>query len=210
MKKVFTLSLISAAMILATGINLKSNVNVQKEELDAHLIVTLKGDVSKQNQESIIRQQNAVIAQIREGITSNYHISDRYSTLVNGFSIDINASHVDEIRSLPNVRHVDYNKIHEVKYADDGVVTESLEIAINKKQENVSKVTMNVPDKTNEGEGVLIAILDTGYLLNGQTFDETGNVVKTGVTHNAFTALSKGIKVHDTKESIQEKISLTI
>ncbi len=209
MKKVIALSLISAAMVLATGINLKSGVNVQKEELDTRLIVTLKGDVNAKSQESIIRQQNAVIAQIREGITTDYRVSDRYSTLVNGFSIDINSSHVDEIRRLPNVRHVDYNKIHDVKFVDDGVVTESLEIAIKKKQENVSKSTMNVPDKTNEGEGVLIAILDTGYLLNGQTFDEEGNVAKTGVTHNAFTALKKGIKVHDTKESIQEKISLT-
>ena len=209
MKKVIALSVVAAAMVLATGANIKFNTNRQKEDLDTRLIVTLKGDVNAKSQDSIIRQQNAVIAQIREGITTDYHVSDRFSTLVNGFVIDINSSHVDDIRHLPNVRHVDYDKIHDVKYVDDGAIKESFEIAIKKKQENVSKATMNVPDNTKEGEGVLIAILDTGYLLNGQTFDDEGNVAKTGVTHNAFTALKKGIKVHDTKESIQEKISLT-
>ena len=209
MKKVIALSLAAAAMIIATGANIKLNANRPKEDLDTRLIVTLKGDVNAKSQESIIRQQNAVIAQIRENITTDYHVSDRFTTLINGFSIDINSSHVDEIRHLSSVRHIDYNKIHDVKYVDDGAIKDSFEIAIKKKQENVSKATMNVPDKTNEGEGVLIAILDTGYLLNGQTFDDEGNVAKTGVTHNAFTALKKGIKVHDTKESIQEKISLT-
>ena len=208
MKKIFLLGVAVTSLILGTGCA-SSNVQVVREELDANIMVQLKGDVSKLSEDAIIRQQNMVIRQIRNYVTSDFEVGDRFTTLVNGFSLKVNASHVDEVRDLAYVKSVDYNEERAVKTIDDGIVTAEDEIKVDALRENISAATMNVPNGTKEGEGVLIAILDTGYLLKGKLFDKSNNVIATDVTHNAFTKLDKSVALHDNYESINEKIAQT-
>ena len=205
MKKLVLLGVAATALAIGGLSSLRTN-NV-KEELDAQIIVQVKGSTANLTEDGIIRAQNAVINQI-SNFTTSYKVVERYTTLVNSFVLNVNSSHVSEIEALPDVKHVDYNTLHSVTYneADLDAEVKNL-IRVGVKKSNVSASTMNVPEETNEGEGVLIAILDTGYLLNGELYDSEGKVKETGVTHNAFTALADGVRVHDTKSTIEQKIN---
>ena len=206
MKKLFLLGTAITAMTLgaACSINFKQS---KKEELDAQIIVQLKGSVEGKSEENIIRQQNTVLNQIKNYITTDYEVVDRYTTLVNAFSLKINSSHVDAVENLQNVKHIDFNEAHAVTSYGDGLVNVKNAINVKEKVDNFSAETMNVPADNNGGEGVLIAILDTGYLLNGQTFDSEGNVTANNVTHNAFHKLASDVKLHDNYQSITDKIN---
>ena len=205
MKKLVLLGV--AATALAVGGLSSLKTNHVKEELDAQIIVQVKGSTANLTEDGVIRTQNAVINQISE-ITTSYKVVERYTALINGFVLDVNSSHVSAIESLPNVKHVDYNTLHSVTYTESDLDKEVKNLVkVTTAKANVSANTMNVPSDTSEGEGVLIAILDTGYLLNGETYDADGKVKETGVTHNAFTALASDVKVHDTKSTIEQKIS---
>lgn len=195
------------SMILGTACstNLKTPV---KEELNANVIVQLKGDVENKSQEQIIREQNNVLSQIRSYITHDIEVKERFTTLVNAVSLKINAAHVDDIRNLPNVKGIDYDTAHAKTSFDDGIIIDRRnKIIVDAPKENISAISMNALESGNKGEGVLIAILDTGFLINGQTFDEEGNVTASNVTHKTFTKLDKGVKLHDNIKSIQDKIN---
>ena len=204
-KKLTLLGIVATAMMIG-GV---SSVQVrEKEDLDAKVIVRLKGGVSEKSNTNIIREQDAVISQIKSFITPDFEVTDRYSILVNAFSLKVNASHVDSIRSLPQVQSVDYDSLEMIKYTEDDldIAKQELVNITTKVAENISATTMNVPEENNEGEGVLIAILDSGFLLDGQIY--SGNtVMEEHVTHNAFTALDDDVMVHDTESSINAKIA---
>ena len=206
MKKKILLGLAVTSMAIATGCSL-SFKSSPKEVLDTEILIQLKGGVENKSEEYVIRQQNAVLSQIRNSITTSYEVGDRFTTLVNAFSLKVNSSHVDAIENIANVKRINYNVAHGVASYEDGAVPVTRAVNVKKKTDNVSAATMNIPAGTNEGEGVLIAILDTGYLLNGKTFDEEGNVTASNVTHKAFTKLDKKVALHDNYESITGKIN---
>ena len=207
MKKLFLLSVAAASLILGTGCSVNQEAPAP-EELDAEIIVQLNGDVANKSEESVIRQQNAVISQIRSYVTRSIEVEDRFTTLVNAFSLKVNSSHVSEIRNIAGVKHIDYNTAHATTSYGDGIVIDRRN-AVNLKaaRDNISASTMNVVDRGNGGEGVLIAILDTGFLINGQTFNEDGSVKENNVTHNTFTKLPANVKLHDNIKSIADKIN---
>ncbi len=206
MKKIFLLGVAVTSLILGTGTAVNS-VAREKEVLDADIIVGLKGDVNSLSEDVVIRQQNNVISQIKNYITPDFEVGDRYTNLVNAFNLKVNASHVSAIRDLMNVKTVNYNTQHAVQTEGDGIISINNELNVKEAKENVSAQTMNIPTGTKEGEGVLIAILDTGFLLKGKTFNDDGTVKENDVTHNAFTKLDKSVALHDNYESINEKIS---
>lgn len=205
MKKIVLLGLTTAALVLG-GLSAAKVMNAKREALDAQIVVQLKGNVNR-SRDAIIREQNAVISEISD-ITTNFKVKDRFTTLVNAFSIDVPQSRVSAIENLPDVKHVDFDSRHAISYNEVGLRKEIQKaINVDASKDNYSKSTMNVPDETNEGEGVLIAILDTGYLINGQTFDDDGNVSASNVTHKAYTALADGVILHDTEVSIASKVA---
>ena len=206
MKKVFLLTVAAASLILGTGCSANFEAPV-KEELDANIIVQLKGGVEGKSEESVIRLQNNLLSEIRSYVTTDFEVGDRFTTLVNAFSLKINSSHVDEIENLANVKRVNYNTAHGVTSVEDGLVNPRKALNVKEVMENYSATTMNIPSDTKEGEGVLIAILDTGYLLNGQTFDDEGKVTAENVTHRAFRKLADDVELHDNYESINAKIT---
>lgn len=203
MKKVVLLGLATLALTLG-GLGSAKYMNKKTDDLNARIIVQLKGSVNK-DRDAIIQEQNSVLSAIGE--FADYKVTDRFTELVNGFAINVNAGKVSAIENLPDVKHIDYNVEHAISYQEEDL-SKDLERMLNltASRGNISKDTMNVPDNTNEGEGVLIAILDTSYLLKGKTYDADGKVVGNDVTHNAFTALANDVTLHDTEASINAKI----
>lgn len=207
MKKIFLLSVAASAMILGTACSASLKAP-EKEVLDANIIVQLKGDMANKSEQQVIREQNDVISQIRSYVTPQIEVGDRFTTLVNAFSLKVNAAHVDDIRDLQRVKNVDYNIAHMKSTANDGIVIDRRNATVvDAPKDNISAATMNVVDGGNQGEGVLIAILDTGYLIHGETYDDQGNVVAKNVTHKTFTKLDKDVKLHDNIKSISDKIN---
>ena len=207
MKKLALLSLATAALALG-GVSSVQHANVKKEELNTEIIVRLKSGVGSKNRAAIIREQNAVISQIREYVTDSYEVTEHFTSLVNAFSIKVNSTKVTKIENLPGVQHVDFNTLHGVTYQEPELRTTRESIHVTKSRNNISASTMEKPNNTNEGEGVLIAILDTGYLLDGKLYDEVGRtVLQDHVTHNAYTELANDVTLKVTQQSIQDKIA---
>ena len=204
-KKLALLGIVATAMLVGS---VSSTQVHEREELDAKVIVRLRGGVSDKSNINIIREQDAVINQIKSFVTCDFEVTDRFSTLVNAFSLKVNSAHVDEIRSLPLVKSVDYDSQIEVKYTEDDLelIRRDLVNITTQVEENISATTMNVPSNTKEGEGVLIAILDSGFLLDGDIYSGS-TIIEEHVTHNAFTALDADVAVHDTEASINAKIA---
>ena len=99
MKKKILLGLAVTSMAIATGCSL-SFKSSPKEVLDTEILIQLKGGVENKSEEYVIRQQNAVLSQIRNSITTSYEVGDRFTTLVNAFSLKVNSSHVDAIENI--------------------------------------------------------------------------------------------------------------
>lgn len=204
MKKIVLLGLATLALTLG-GFGSAKYMNKKADDLNARIIVQLKGNTNK-SRDIIIQEQNIVLSSIGE--FADYKVTDRFTNLVNGFAIDVSAAKVSAIKNLPDVKHVDYNVEHAISYQEEDLKKDIQRMLnLTATRDNISKDTMNVPNSTKEGEGVLIAILDTGYLLKGETYDADGHVTGTNVTHNAFTALAGNVAVHDTEASINSKIA---
>ena len=142
MKKIFLLSVLAAGLVLGTGCSVNQEVP-EKEELNADIIVQLNGNVAERSEESIIRQQNAVISQIRSYVTRDIEVGDRFTTLINAFSLKVNASHVNEIRSISTVKHIDYNTAHSTTSYGDGLVIDRRNaVNLNEARENISAISI--------------------------------------------------------------------
>ena len=61
------------------------------------------------------------------------------------------------------------------------------------------------PDGTKKGEGVVVAVIDDGFLINAEYVDD--NKQTKTVTHKAYSALGEGIATPLTQANIQEKIA---
>ncbi len=196
----FKLLALAAMTCVVGSANLKQ-VNVQKEELNAHIIVQVKGDATKMSEAQVLASQNRVLSEILTNITTSYKVEERYTSSLNGFVLNVNASHVDAIRRLNSVYDVNYNRQHAAMPLNNDELVHALEFAHSEASDNISSDTMYKPEESNEGEGVLIAIMDTGSMVNASINGTTG------VTHDSFTALDPSVTVKETKESIQEKIA---
>ena len=195
MKKLALLGL-SVAALCVGGFSQLHNVNKVAEARDATIIVKLKGDVSKRDQNAILAKQNAVLNDISNYITHNYRVKNRYSNALNGFVLEVPSAYVSSIRYLDGVDKVNYNEmIFESSVDNDGV---NYEIALGTSG-TASSQTMEKPSGTNEGSGTFVAILDNGfYIKTEENGDQT--------YHNVFKPLEDAADVVVTQASLKAKI----
>lgn len=166
MKKIALLALATCALAIG-GLNAFKSANAPKEERDASIIVKMKTNVKNHSQEYCLLQQNSLLNEISNTITSNYRVTNRYSNIFNGFVLNVPSAYVSQIRRLSRVDKVNYNNfLAEEMFYNDGV---SYEIPLGSAT-TASSQTMEKPSGTNDGAGTFIAILDTGFYI--QTDDK--------------------------------------
>ncbi|MCR5185301.1 MAG: S8 family serine peptidase [Bacilli bacterium] len=205
MKK-FLLLGITALMSAGAGLALSKTANVEKEELNANIIVQLKSPLANKTSKKLLAEQSAVISNIHNEITTSYEIGSRFTNVLNAFQMKVNASHVSAIRNLPGVKTVEYNTYREVSTTAESLIKRDA-VTPTKVFENISAETMNIPSGTNEGEGTLIAILDSSFMIHANS--PVNNPLIPGIndlTHTAFTAMDSSIEVKYTQESIKAVI----
>ena len=195
MRKIAILGFAASALVVG-GIAKVSANKVVKEERDAHVIVSFKDYSQSWSEQTVLNYQNYDLALLRNQVTSNFKVNHRYSTLLNAVLMEVPSSKVNDIRNLSFVDKVNYDTARNVT-EQDGLVLYSKAAKATVGEENVSATTMNVPENTNKGEGVLIGILDSGFLLNH--YDEaTGQTY----THETFTALDEGVSTKLSKADV--------
>lgn len=194
MKKLYLLPLVVGALSLGAFGAAKAN-NLKIEERDAQIIVQLDDNVETKSVNALLNKQNMVLNSIKEGITSNIRVKSRFTNVFNGFTLEVPSSYVTQIRAIPNVKRVNYNELM-YKTDNDETITLTRKNAVNltTSTANVSKDTMQVPDGTKEGEGVLIGILDTGGYLY---YDASGARVQ----HETYTELGADVKLKINSEA---------
>ena len=187
MRKIAFIGLMASALVLsATPAIANSLVQPVKEENDARIIVEFKSDIRELTSQQAVLYQNNAINVIKSYIAPGLKVENRYTNILNGVVLDVPASKVNAIRNLDFVSNVDYDTAHHIETVDGGLTIKSA--ALNN-DDNISAQTMNVPKNTKKGEGILVGILDTGFLLNH--YDAATNQT---YTHETFTALDNSIK----------------
>lgn len=200
MKKNTGLFLIPA---VALAIGLTSAISLfkaNKEVRDAHIIVQLKGSVDNKSYQTILDEQRQAVYYIRSVVTNNVKVTEHYSTLVNAFSLEVNSKYVDQIRHIPGVKGVTYDDVIATNTVDERDMERMQLAVVNALENNISAETMNVPNNTKKGEGVLIAVLDDGFLINA-SYKDGDNTLYT--THAAYTDLESGVATKVTQASIK-------
>ena len=209
MKKNIVLLSVAAIMAFASSASSLKNNNFVKEELDTRIIVQLDAKLANKSREQVISEQNTVIQAIRSNVSNQFKVDSRFTTAVNAFVLDVNASHVSAIRNIPGVKDVNYDKIHSVTYNENDLLPIRNAVVTETETNNISKATMEIEDGTKEGEGTLIAILDSSFMINATYTDDDQNEWTNG-THACYTALDSSVNVKYTQESITAVIDADV
>lgn len=104
--------------------------------------------------------------------SDEYLIKDTYKGLVNGVLLNVNYSFLDVLPSLKSVDSIHENKAYFINNINkENEYYDPLKI-FTTPLENNSLERMNVPSTSNEGEGTLIAILDSSFNLEHESFKD--------------------------------------
>ncbi|HHT66693.1 MAG TPA: S8 family serine peptidase [Erysipelotrichaceae bacterium] len=202
MRKIKLLGLTVTALVLGSLAALPNNINQVVEKNDARIIVKFNLSPREYSHSQIIDYQNQAISTIKNFIAPSAEVCDRYTNLINGVVLNIPSSKVNAVRGLSFVSALDYDTLHHIEQGDGGLtVRRAIEddVVID---DNISEETMNVPDNTRKGEGILVGILDAGFLLNHK--DEETDAF---YTHETYSPLDESVK---TKYSSAEEIDAIV
>ena len=205
MKKILVLG-IATLMAVGVGAAIGKTIAYDREARDARIIVQLDSPFENKSEQRVLNEQRAIISNIRNEVTYNVKVNSHFSRVLNAFTMEVNSKYVSKIRNIPGVKRVEYDTYHEVSSTESDLLRRNAN-PIDTPTTNISRETMNIPDGTNEGEGTLIAILDSSFMIHASSpatdplipgFDD--------VTHAAFTALDDGVSVKYTQEGIKAVI----
>jgi len=195
LKNFILIGLFSGAMLAGQVSEIAKESNRTFLTADTNIIVTLKGDPSYCSRETVLSLQNSLVNQIKTLSSSEVIINERYTNVINAMSLKVNAGVVAQIRNYASVRDVDYSKFHRISDRLDGAVSTTMSIpSLDKDAINHSANSMNVPKENNGGEGVTIAVLDTGFFLNGYYYDENDQIID-NATHEIYGDLGSEVNV---------------
>ena len=203
MKGKFLVLGLAAILCAGASASLSKTLSYKQETRDTRIIVELDGSLDR-NEQKLYNEQNYVLSRIRQEVTNNVEVTNRYVKAFNGFVINVPAKYVTHIRSISGVKDVNYDTAHCIQTTEADLARKNA-VVVNSAMSNISAETMNVPENTKKGEGTLIAILDTGFMINATYKDEKGTQ-HTNVSHSAFTALDDSVQLKYTQESIKAKI----
>ena len=205
-KKRIVLLGVSALLSVGVGLLASKTANIKIEPRDTRIMIQLNSSLLGKSEQGIRNEQNLLLNRIRQEATSNFQVVDRFSHVINALTLDVSAKDVSAIRNVPGVKRVEYDTMRYVSRREGDLAVKST--SIDKVTENISKATMNIPATTNEGEGTLIAILDSSFMINATYTDGEGtDAVKwENVTHNTYTALDEGVAVRYTQAQLKDLI----
>ena len=193
MIKLAVLASLTAGLFM--GANVAGNVpQAKKAPLDARIIIELDRSLDSLTEEGISNVQNSLLNRIRSEVTSNFKVLSNYTVLNNAIGIAVNDQYVNQITNLTGVKSVTRDKIHWFQQSNT-VQT----ITVDPEHDyggstNISAVTMNKPDDTNDGEGTVIAVLDNEFYFRGKHTEknESGeDVVVPAWNHETFTSFEE-------------------
>lgn len=196
--KVSLLASVIAALAMNGGTMLNANVSKLPEK-DTSIIVELSRGLDGLTEEGVISTQNAIVNKIRNEVTRNCNIIDRFTVLNNAVALQVNSEDVEAIKNVAGVESVTINKIHWTRALNNDEV-----ISVTPKgtevEENISATTMHKPTDTNDGEGTVIAILDNEFWLKGNSADGVNDEWH----HEVFDALDADVAQRFTFESVSK------
>ena len=197
MLKVGLLCGVIAAMS-ATGAKFEVARKFESKPIDAKFILELEDDIDSIGSDKAIKQQNAVYQKIKNSVNANAIQEQNFTLLTNAVVVSANKEDIDELRKIPGVKYVTENGTHVVKKSSAGFISvdvnKSLRSGGSEIEENSSSETMHKPEGTNEGEGVVVAVLDNEFYLRGIHTPEEGEESGAAYSHETFTALPSGTK----------------
>ena len=122
--------------------------------------------------------------------SGEYIIKDSYSGLVNGVLLNINYSFLDILPSLKSVDSIHENKAYFINSSNskENEYYDPLKI-FTTPLENNSLNRMNVPSTSNEGEGTLIAILDSSFNLEHESFKDLSSSIDIKLSEEKVNSL---------------------
>lgn len=196
------------AALMAVGVTaaIGKTSAYDREARDARIIVQLDSPFENKSEQRILNEQRAVISNIRNEVTYNYKVSSHFSHVLNAFTMEVNSKHVSKIRNLPGIKKVVYDTYREVSSSESDLQRREA-VKVETAIDNISKETMNIPDGTKEGEGTLIAILDSSFMVHA-TSPEKDPLIKdlNDATHATYTALDDDVSVKYTQAGIKAVI----
>lgn len=156
------------------------------ESAGAAVSAYLTGDAARQESLALQDSQTAAIAQIRKAADagSDFQVTNRWTTLINAVSVQVPYGKLEEIRSLEGVKRA------YVEHVYDRPVEELADISTG----GIYGYSYNMTglgaawEAGLTGQGMLVAILDTGLDLNYTAWGDSANL-NVGIrrVHEAFT-----------------------
>ena len=201
-----------------------SNAQVVDAENDSRIIVEVSKSIEGLTTEDILASQNIVFNRIKNSVAPNIEIVTNYSVLNNAFLAEVNSDAVDLIKSVPGVKSVTIDKLHEKKATSSPYTARFSKSDTVEK--NISAETMHKPSNTNDGEGTAVAILDNEFFFRGEHKNSAGDCVDgidcsfhnlknddgsdatchgDAVGHVVYTELDDDVKVKYTFDQIKSK-----
>ena len=212
MKKLGFILGATCAMVVAAGSVVASH-QAKVPERDARVIVEVNHKLKSLGSEEAIREsQNIVYGNIRQYVTNNVRLVQRYDELNNAFVMEVNSNDIESIKKVPGVKSVTIDKMHwERVYNDDEYVPlgtdDTGSQATLGENDNISAATMKKPEQTNDGEGTLVAILDNEFHFRAKHSekDENGNSFTVDTWyHEVYSPLDESVAVKYTFDSIKK------
>ncbi len=145
----------------------------------------LETQAAKEREEEILSSQMDVMSAIEHETKSTVNAGYTYTALFNGFSIEVDASKVDDIKSIPGVKNVYVEQTMTPHLATSVALTSSL----------ATETQSDILPEGLTGEGQVIAIIDSEFDVAHEFFSEepenpklTKSDISDLLTQNEFNA----------------------
>lgn len=122
----------------------------------------------------------------------SYDFVESYEGIIHGVRLDINSNNTSKLKSLTSVLSVDVNNYYTIS-SNSFDVENNVEEIYKTPLDNDSIKDMNVPSSsvTNDGEGVLVAILDDSFNIHHEAFKDLDSSIDIKVSKSNVDSIVK-------------------